>query len=143
MPRRSKPKYSPLPCSKASPAIKRLIVKPIPQAKAIATTWGQLTFFGSWANRRLTARPTKNKIPSGFPINNPDTTPIVTGCASSLSDISVSESPAWANAKIGRIANATGPCKSYSSSWSGGSPMLITHGNAKGDQNPGERRVDA
>ena len=48
MPSRSPLKYAPLPCSKASPAMNRLIVKPIPQAQPTPIICSQFTPAGKW-----------------------------------------------------------------------------------------------
>ncbi len=84
--------------------MKRLIVKPMPQANATPRTCSQLVPLGSCAQPAATARATKARIPTGLPITSPAVTPVVTGWVRSVSEIPANDIPAFANANIGRIA---------------------------------------
>jgi hypothetical protein len=64
---------------KESSDINSDMVKPIPPSRAVPKICGHLTPLGSWASRNSQAKQANRKIPSGFPITNPNKTPWVTG----------------------------------------------------------------
>ena len=100
----------------------RLMVKPMPHANETPTSRAQVTSGGNLTHPDRTAMPTKPTMPMGLPRNSPAMMPSVTGCIRLSMENPESESPALANANRGRIANATGTCRSCSSPRSGERP---------------------
>src|SRR6266508_98129 len=86
----------------ASSEMKIETVKGIPAAAAAPTTWWALTFAGSRALNRPTARNVASEMPAVFPISLATTMPTATGlltaAASALAD---SRTPAFARANSG------------------------------------------
>ena len=89
---------------KASPAMRMDIVKPMPPIMPTATTWFQVTRFGSLAKPTLTSTQVVRMMPTGLPRTAPKNTPRATLSAKSA-DRSIPTRRTWAftKAKIGSI----------------------------------------
>jgi hypothetical protein len=95
----SKTAWSP----KARPAMNSDIVKPIPHNQLAAKTLPHDRLAGAVANRLLADIQANNQIPIGLPMNNPRTTPRLTGCLKAGPTFPRIRTPAFASANSGMM----------------------------------------
>ena len=111
--------------SNAKRVIKIDIVKPIPPNNPIEVICFQLTFFGNLLNLVLTANQENDKIPNGFPINNPQ---IIAALNPEVIFVNILDSNfilVFAIAKMGMIKKLTGLLNKCSNRSNGDSSLVV------------------
>ena len=97
--------------SKASSVTKIDIVKPIPAKSPTPKIDFQLRSVGSLQSPKVTAKNVKAKMPKGLPTINPTAMPKLLFSANVWEMSPLKTMAVLANAKMGKMINATGLCK--------------------------------